>query len=137
VRLLRPSRLLSPIISSFSLRLSITRVLIETGLDGAFIPMHTSTPCEALRLGVALELRYDGFSRVVEVHAVGEAATGHRVMRVWQIRGGSASDEPVGWKLMRLDEGFSVHLTNEKSMAPRQGYKRGDKAMKQRIYCQL
>jgi hypothetical protein len=58
-------------------------------------------------------------------------------MRVFQIRGGSAHGEPVAWKLMRLDEGFSAHILNEKSMAPRPGYKRGDPAMKGGIKCQI
>jgi hypothetical protein len=57
-------------------------------------------------------------------------------MRVWQVRGGNVSNEPVGWKLLRLDETVGLVLLNELSAAPRQGYKRGDRAIK-RIVCQL
>ena len=98
--------------------------------------MHSDIACEALRKGVCLELRYNGYSRVVEVHAVGISTAGNPVMRAWQIRGGSASNESVGWKLRRLDEAAGAGLTNEKSEAPRAGYKPGDKAMQQ-IVCQL
>ena len=85
---------------------------------------------EALRAGKCLELRYDGFTRVVEVHAVGLTKDDNPIMRVWQVRGGSVSGERVGWKLMRLDETFSAHVIDEKSNAPRHGYKRGDRDMK-------
>lgn len=98
--------------------------------------MWASTACDALRKGCCLEIRYDGFSRVVEVHAVGVTSAGHDVMRVWQIRGGSVSNEPVGWKLLRLDEAMGVAILNERSAAPRHGFKRGDRAM-QRIICEV
>ena len=98
--------------------------------------MHSGTACEALKKGVCLELRYSGFSRIVEVHAVGISTAGNTVMRVWQVRGGSVHNEPVGWKMMKLDEAASVALTDEKSQAPRPGYKPGDKGM-QRIVCEL
>jgi hypothetical protein len=99
--------------------------------------MQSSTPCDALIAGKCLELRYDGYSRVVEVHAVGRSKENHWIMRVWQLRGGSVHDEPIGWKLMRLDEGFLTYILEEKSVAPRPGYKRRDKAMKGGIKCQL
>lgn len=83
----------------------------------------------AVLAGKCLELRYSNFVRVVEVHAVGETRAGHDVMRVWQVRGGSVSNEPVGWKLMRLDRTFAHSLIDEASLAPRDGYKRGDKHM--------
>lgn len=94
------------------------------------------TACQALELGQVLELRYDGFYRYVEVHAVGVSTAGNAVMRCWQVRGGSASGEPVGWKLMRLDEVLNAAISDEPSQAPRPGYSRGDKGMS-RITCQL
>lgn len=99
--------------------------------------MQSDTPCQALESGVCLELRYDGFSRVVEVHAVGLSKEGDWLMRVWQVSSGSVHNEPTGWKMMRLDEGFSAHLTSIKSVAPRPGYRRGDRAMTGGVKCQL
>lgn len=98
--------------------------------------MHAAVACDALRQGKRLEVRYDGYTRVVEVHAVGRTREGNAIMRVWQIRGGSVHGEPVGWKLLRLDETMGVGLLDERSEAPRPQYKRDDAAMAQ-IACQL
>lgn len=98
--------------------------------------MWTDTACRALREKKVLELRYDGFSRCVEVHAVGYSKTGAALMRAWQVRGGSTSGERMGWKLMRLDEAAGAVLAAEPSEAPRPGYKRGDAAMA-RIICEV
>lgn len=98
--------------------------------------MWINQACDALHQGVVLELRYDGYARWVEVHAAGYTQDGNAVMRAWQVRGGSASGNNVGWKLMRLDEAIGAHLTNERSSAPRPGYRRNDSAMA-RIVCQL
>lgn len=98
--------------------------------------MWSQTACEALRSGHVLQLRYDGYTRDVEVHAVGQTKEGNDVMRVWQVAGGSVSNEPVGWKLLRLDEATGAFLTKMKSQAPRYGYKRGDRVM-ERIACQI
>jgi hypothetical protein len=94
------------------------------------------TACESLRAGKLLSVMYDGYSRAVEVHAVGVSKAGHTIMRVWQVRGGSVSNEPVGWKLLRLDEARGFGMLHDDSLAPRNGYKRGDKDMV-RIICQL
>jgi hypothetical protein len=98
--------------------------------------MWAQTACEALSSGLVLQLQYDGYFRMVEIHAVGFTKDNKEIMRVWQVSGGSASNEPVGWKLLRLDEATSAILTNERSAAPRPGYKRGDAKMR-RIICQL
>lgn len=99
--------------------------------------MSPDIPCTAMQTGKCLELRYDGYSRIVEVHAVGRTKEGHWLMRVWQVRGGSVHNEPIGWKSMRLDEAGIAHLTTEDSPAPRNGYRRGDKAMIGGIKCQV
>lgn len=86
-------------------------------------------PATAGKACVCLSISYNGFHRVVEVHATGRTRAGHRVMRVWQVRGGSSSGVTHGWKLMRLDQVTAMSLTEERSQAPRNGYRRGDKAM--------
>jgi hypothetical protein len=98
--------------------------------------MWTQTACAALRSGHVLQLRYDGYTRDVEVHAVGFTTDDNPVMRVWQVAGGSVSNEPVGWKLLQLDETVEAVVTTERSMAPRPGYNSADPVMKV-ITCQL
>ncbi|MGY3531455.1 hypothetical protein ACVISU_004223 [Bradyrhizobium sp. USDA 4452] len=98
--------------------------------------MWVQTACEALTKGCVLELLYDGYFRLVEVHAVGFTQEGNAIMRVWQTSGGSVSNEPVGWKLLRLDEATGANVTNVRSAAPRTGYRRNDRVMV-RIVCQL
>lgn len=98
--------------------------------------MWTDTACKALSEGRVLELRYDGYIRCVEVHAVGWSKEGNAIMRCWQISGGSVSGEPIGWKLMRLDEAIGAVISARRSDAPRAGYRHNDRAMR-RIACQL
>lgn len=98
--------------------------------------MHYRLACEAIATRRCLEIQYDGYLRVVEVHACGVGTAGHTVIRAWQISGGSASGETRGWKLLRLDEARGFALLKEVSSAPRQGYRSGDPGMV-RIFCQI
>jgi YD repeat-containing protein len=98
--------------------------------------MLHNLPAAALQSGVRLRLQYDGFSRTVEVHAVGISTAGNPCMRVFQTAGGSVSGESVGWKMMVLDKAFTMHMTEEVSQAPRQGYAKGDRGMSE-IFAQL
>ena len=92
--------------------------------------------CEAVRRKQVLELRYDGYSRRVEAHAVGYSRTGHPLVRAWQVGGGSSEAERPGWKLLRLDEAAEAVLGAEPSQAPRAGYRRGDRSI-HRIICEV
>jgi hypothetical protein len=80
-------------------------------------PMWASTACQALSSGCVLQLQYDGYFRDIEVHAVGVTKDDNEIMRVWQVSGGSVSNEPVGWKLLRLDEAIGATITRERSIA--------------------
>jgi len=44
-----------------------------------------------MQSGMCLKLQYDGYSRLVEVHAVGKTTKGNVAMRVFQVGGGSVS----------------------------------------------
>jgi hypothetical protein len=98
--------------------------------------MLTQTACEALRSGHILQLQYDGYTRDVEVHAVGFTKDDNPVLRVWQVAGGSGGNEPVGWKLLPLHEATGAIVTHQQSQAPRAGYAPGDLDMPV-ITCQL
>lgn len=91
--------------------------------------------CDALRSGKRLSITYGGFTRVVEVHAVGTTDDGNPIMRAWQVRGGSQSRNPSPWRLFRLDRAWQYAVLDECSEAPRTGYKRGDPAI-ENIRCQ-
>lgn len=85
---------------------------------------------EALSLGKLLAVEYGDQNRLVEVHAVGISTAGKPCMRVWQVDGGSASGETEGWKLMSLAKVFKLpKLVDQQSLAPREGYKKGDLGM--------
>jgi hypothetical protein len=88
--------------------------------------MWRKAACDALEAGRILEVRYHGFLRKVEVHAVGLTKDGHPIMRGWQIVDG---DDAGGWKIFRLDEAAGAVVSDEPSQAPRDGYDPFDSAM--------
>lgn len=90
----------------------------------------------AIRNKEILELRYHGYSRIVEPHAYGVDKHGNEKLRCYQIAGGSVSNDPVDWKILKVAEIHSIHTTGRQFSSARPDYKRNDKAM-QRIYAQL
>lgn len=87
---------------------------------------------KALATGLAMEVEYNGAPRLVEVHAVGVSTAGKPCMRVYQLQGASDSGEEQGWKLMSLGKVFEMpKLTDIHSLAPREGYRKGDLGMSQ------
>ncbi len=92
---------------------------------------------KAMGLGLTLGLEYNGSPRVVEVHAVGLSTAGKPCMRVYQLQGASNSGEDQGWKLMSLGKVFEMpKLMDIHSLAPREGYRKGDLGMTQ-IFTEL
>ena len=84
--------------------------------------MDVALACRALRSRKRLSLRYNGFVRVVEVHAAGQTSEGRPAMLVWQVRGGSNSGRPTGWRLLRIAEVTGETMLEETSQAPRPSY---------------
>lgn len=89
---------------------------------------------EALRTQRQLELRYETFSRHVEVHAIGYSRTGRAILRAW-VRSGRRG-ELRGWKLLDLAEALDAEISEASSSAPRRGYRRSDPGI-ERIVCEL
>lgn len=85
----------------------------------------------AVAAGSVLNVEYDGLTRLVEVHAVGLSTKGRPVMRVYQLDAGqSHSGNPSPWRLMSLDKVFRMpEIVDIKSLAPREGYRKGDLGM--------
>jgi hypothetical protein len=94
-----------------------------------------STICSAINKRQLLELRYHGYSRLVEPYACGRERSGDILLRCYQQSGGSESGQTTGWKLLKVSEISSIHEINN-SFNPRQTYRRNDKAMKF-IFCQI
>lgn len=83
----------------------------------------------------SLELRYHGYSRIVEPYAYGRDKGGDEILRCYQTNGGSVTGERVGWKLLKMRDVFSLDLQKE-MFSPRSKYRKGDKAMEY-FYAQL
>lgn len=83
---------------------------------------------QAIKERHMLELRYHGWSRIVEPHAYGRDKSGDEVLRCYQVSGGSVSGERFGWKLLKLREITSLHM-GDKGFTPRLDYKHNDKDM--------
>lgn len=92
--------------------------------------------CDAIANRVVIELRYHDYSRLVEPYVYGTTRTGEDMLRCYQVAGGSVSGERRGWKLLRIAEIVSAHLT-QTSFEPRWGrYNPEDRALR-RMYCRL
>jgi hypothetical protein len=90
---------------------------------------------EAIKKQLVLELRYHGYSRHVEPHAYGRDKNGDEILRCYQVSGGSESGERMGWKLLKVSDVFSLHISINK-FSQRYNYSRNDKAMEY-IFCQI
>ncbi|KRB64143.1 hypothetical protein ASE07_11040 [Noviherbaspirillum sp. Root189] len=93
------------------------------------------TICQAIRELRVVELRYHGFSRIVEPHIYGRDKHGDELVRCYQLAGGSESGERAGWKMLRVRDAVVLHLT-EATFVARPDYRRDDKVIRE-VYCQL
>lgn len=75
-----------------------------------------------------LTFNYRGYSRTVEPHAFGTDTKGHLALRAYQVKGGSASGEPTGWKIFHVNEIKNLTALSEHFPHARPDYKRNDPA---------
>jgi len=111
--------------------------LADHRVSAATVPAARQTcsiACTALENGKCLEIRYENFTRIVEVHRVGISPQGAHILSGWQVRG--LANERPGWKLLNLDDAIELALTDIPSRAPRPDYRRGAKQFIG-IICQL
>lgn len=97
--------------------------------------MNAARACEAVANSTALVVEYQGFRRIIEVHAVGRGANGQGLMRVFQVAGGSKSGT-LGWKLFHTEEATLVGIAPDPSCAPRSGFNPADPAMTE-VFCRV
>ncbi len=93
------------------------------------------TICKAIEEKRVLELRYHGYSRIVEPHIYGQDKKGEEVVRCYQLAGGSESGERAGWKLLKTKDAILVHLA-ETHFLPRPEYQKDDKVV-MHVFCQI
>ena len=111
--------------------------LADHRISAATVPAAQQTcsiACTALENGKCLEIRYENFTRMVEVHRVGISPQGAHILSGWQVRG--LANERPGWKLLNLDDAIELAVTDIPSRAPRPDYRRGAKQFIG-IICQL
>jgi predicted DNA-binding transcriptional regulator YafY len=84
-----------------------------------------------------VSLWYDPGVRVVEPHALGFGSDGQMLLRAFQVAGASASDQPVRWKLFRLDRIQDAKFSGGSFRKPRPEYQRDDRAMTRGIIAQI
>ena len=92
---------------------------------------------EAVHARAKLEISYNWGKRIVEPHAYGVNQKDSEIVRVYQTSGASRSGKPTGWKILPVDEILGLVILSKHFDNPRQGYKRGDKALSKLIYCEL
>ena len=72
-----------------------------------------SVLCKAILEKKVIRFYYDGGYRLAEPHCYGISKDGNELLRAYQTCGYSESNNPVGWKLFRLDELSNLSTTED------------------------
>lgn len=106
--------------------------------SGQFISDNTALRLrEAMREGLTVSFIYDGKPKTVEIHAIGHStADGGLVARGFQVGGHASRPLPI-WALYRIEKITTLAVDTISSMAPRAGYVRDDRQMRQPVLVQL
>lgn len=97
--------------------------------------MPNAIICDAIDRRLRIELTYPDHVRVLEPHLHGAGADGAELVLGWQVRGGPDVD-PLGWKLLRLDETTDIQSIAKSAYVPRIGYVR-DHEQFVKVFCRV
>jgi len=95
-----------------------------------------SVLCKTILEKKVIRFYYDGGYRLAEPHCYGVSKDGNELLRAYQTGGYSESNNPMGWKLFRLDELSNLSTTEDSFTNSRLQYDPNDKAMAS-IYSRL
>ncbi len=73
-----------------------------------------------------LRVWYEPGSRVIEPHCLGYDRAGDLLLRAYQTRGASRSDESEHWKMLRVDRLHAIEETGEVFARPRPDFNPDD-----------
>lgn len=92
----------------------------------------------AIQGKATLRIDYAPGARVIEPHCLGVSIDGNLLLRAYQTEGASLeSEQPIGWKLFRIDMMGPTPEVIGRFEASRPGYKRGDRAMRGGVIAEL
>lgn len=94
------------------------------------------TLCQAIKKRRILEFNYDGLSRVVEPHLVGDRTTGRTSLSSFQVGGKSHSGGLPDWRPFTVAKISGLEVTGRTFDGPRPGYNPDDSRMTV-IHCRL
>uniref|UniRef100_A0A6M3XH10 Uncharacterized protein n=1 Tax=viral metagenome TaxID=1070528 RepID=A0A6M3XH10_9ZZZZ len=92
--------------------------------------------CSAISGRNVVKFNYEGYTRVVEPHLLGEKTSGSIALSAWQVEGYSESGSYPPWRNYTLDKITGFAHTGETFIGSRPGYNPNDKTML-RIICRI
>ena len=88
--------------------------------------------CSAIQSRKMIQFNYEDSTRVAEPYCYGESKMGNEVLRAFQVKGGSKSGNPVGWKLFNASKMKNVGFTDEYFAI---GHHYGKEPVIKNLYC--
>jgi hypothetical protein len=95
-----------------------------------------SVLCKAILEKKVIHFYYDGGYRFAEPHCYGVSKDGNELLIAYQIDGHSESNNPVPWRMFRLDKLSNLSSTEDSFDSPRPEYNPNTKVMAS-IYASL
>lgn len=90
------------------------------------------TICYAIQSKKLIQFKYEDSTRIAEPYCYGLSKEESEVLRAYQIKGGSKSGHPTGWKLFRVSKMENITISDEFFAI---GHHYGKEPVIKQIYC--